>query len=146
MTASIVFELDGEPVAKGRPRFARIGRERGAVVAYTPAKTKKYESALRYAAQTAMSGKLWGGPLAVEVVAFLPIPRSWPKHKQQAARNGSLWPTKKPDGDNFLKIALDAMTGAIYLDDAQAVIKRVIKIYSERPRMKVRVYQLMGIV
>jgi Holliday junction resolvase RusA-like endonuclease len=38
------------------------------------------------------------------------------------------------------------MTGAIYLDDAQAVIKRVIKLYSERPRMKVRVYQLMGIV
>ena len=47
MTCSegLVFQVPGEPVGKGRPRFTRQGR------AYTPAKTAKYENLVSLAFQ-----------------------------------------------------------------------------------------------
>lgn len=40
-----MFQVPGEPVGKGRPRFTRQGR------AYTPAKTAKYENLVSLAFQ-----------------------------------------------------------------------------------------------
>ena len=58
MADPVVINFAGEPVAKGRPRFASIG---GKPRAFTPAKTRKYESALQYAAQQAMDGAVSRG-------------------------------------------------------------------------------------
>jgi Holliday junction resolvase RusA-like endonuclease len=66
--------------------------------AYSPAKTRKYESALQYAAQQAMDGKpLLTGALSMSVVVTLPIPTSWSQKKQKQAAAGELKPTKRPD-------------------------------------------------
>ena len=93
----VIVELPGEPVAKGRPRFAR-----GHV--YTPDKTRIYENSLALAARLAMRGRtLLEGPLTVVVYAFRSIP-----------------PTRRPDADNHLKI-LDALNGICWKDDAQIV-------------------------
>jgi hypothetical protein len=43
----IAFTIPGQPVAKGRPKFARRGAH---VVAYTPAKTASYENLVKLAA------------------------------------------------------------------------------------------------
>jgi hypothetical protein len=49
-------------------------------------------------------------------------------------KNAPLWHTKKPDGDNFIKAVLDALTGIVWVDDSQVCDQRTIKIYTnDRP-------------
>ena len=71
----------------------------------------------------------------------MPISPSWPKKRQEAARSGAMRPTKKPDWDNIGKI-LDAFNLIVWVDDAQIVDSRVRKLYSDRPRIVVRVAPL----
>jgi len=134
----IVIELAGTPVGKGRPRFVRRTG-----CAYTPTKTRNYEGNLRLAAQDVMAGaKPLEGPLAVTVHALFPVPASWSRRKRNAALDGSLWPTSKPDCDNIAKGACDALNQIVYRDDKQAVDVRVIKSYSERPALRIEVVEI----
>lgn len=131
----ITIELAGDPVAKGRPRFVRAtGRT------YTPEKTERYESHLRLAAQVAMAGRpLFDGPLWMCIHAVLPIPQSYSRRKRDAAIAGAVWPTKKPDWDNFAKIAADALNNIVFRDDSQIVRGHVTKRYGARPRLTIEV-------
>ena len=51
MTFMTMFMVYGEPVGKGRPRFAKRGNF---VSTYTPQKTKTYEDEIRMMASAAM--------------------------------------------------------------------------------------------
>lgn len=135
----IEITLAGAPVGKGRPRFVKAtGR------AFTPEKTVRYEDRLMIEAQHVMNGRpLLDGPLRVVVEAYMPIPSSRPKRWQGAARAGQIRPTSKPDWDNFGKI-LDALNLVVWTDDAQIVDGRVLKFYSDRPRLKVSVEPLIA--
>lgn len=135
----VSIRLAGEPQGKGRPRFVR---QTGRV--YTPAKTERYESELRLAAQDAMGRRVpYEGALAVTVRADMPIPQSWSGKKQRLAADGLLHPTKKPDADNFAK-GLDALNSIVFRDDAQVVDLRVVKRYSTRPAMTIEVFATGG--
>ena len=74
MTA-VAFTVPGEPVAKGRARFAR----RGAFVStYTPEKTAKYENLVKLAAQEAMAGlPPFKRPVSLMVHIYVKVPESW---------------------------------------------------------------------
>jgi Holliday junction resolvase RusA-like endonuclease len=86
----IEIVLLGKPVAKGRPRF---NRESGR--AYTPAPTVKYEQLLRLAAADVMGDRPpLEGPLTLHMHVVVPIPASWPKRKQEAARSGETAPDR----------------------------------------------------
>lgn len=130
--------LLGKPVAKGRPRFAK---ETGHT--YTPEKTRNYEAALKYAAIEVMGDRApMDGPLTLDIVVKLPIPQSWPKKKQAAARDGSLRPTSKPDFDNYAK-TVDALNLVVWVDDGQVVDARVRKLYSDKPGLWLKVVPLI---
>ena len=125
---------------KGRPRFASAGS--GRPFAYTPTKTRDYEKALAKRAGEVMSGRsLLTGPLEMTVWAYLPVPRSWSKAKRQRALSGEIWPVVKPDWDNIGKIT-DALNCVVWLDDNQIVSATVLKLYSDNPRLQIRVEQL----
>ena len=133
----VVIELAGPPVGKGRPRFFRKTGH-----AYTPEPTRTYETNLKYAAQVAMAGRPpMEGPLAVVVVATLPIAESWSKKRKAAARDGVERPTKTPDWENIAKM-LDAFNEVVWRDDAQVVEGRITKLYGERPALHVTVEQI----
>ena len=121
--------LSGQPIGKGRPRFTRAGRT------YTPAKTKAYELELRRVALEAMRDaeiKPTEVPCRVSILAQFEIPKSWPKHKQQAALlKGSIYKPGKPDIDNIAKAALDAMNGIVFKDDALVSKLEVEKRYGQ---------------
>ncbi|MGH7918835.1 MAG: RusA family crossover junction endodeoxyribonuclease [Candidatus Dormibacteraceae bacterium] len=108
-----------EPVAKGRPRF---GNDR----TYTPTKTQHAEWVIRQAWVDAFGEIPSVGPLRLDVVVWLPIPKSLPKSRRQSAQ-----PTKRPDVDNYAKTVLDGLDGVAYRDDAQIVDLRVRKRYAE---------------
>lgn len=140
MRGPVQITLSGEPHGKGRPRFARSTGH-----AFTPAKTRAYESALRYAAQESMNGEPpLEGPLSVVVVAIFPVPSSWSAKKQRAALAGEIWPTVMPDADNLLKV-LDACNEVVFRDDKQIIDARIVKRYGDRPRLVIEVREIVAV-
>ena len=139
---TLLFRINGIPQGKERPRFTKGGR------AYTPAKTRRYEEAVREAAMLAAPAQGFvkhdeGTPLEACISAWFPIPASWPKKKREAALSGALYPTGKPDADNIAKAVLDAVNGIAYHDDKQVVSCTVRKRYTFRdddtPRVVVHI-------
>lgn len=133
----VAFTIPGDPVGKGRPRFARVGNF---VKAYTPKKTQTYEDIVRYHALEAWQGRalLDGVPIQLDVHCYIAVPASWSKKKRAAALVfGGLRPIGKPDADNFLKLVADALNGVIYRDDSAIWDARVTKQYSEVARTEI---------
>lgn len=99
------FLFDVTPLAKGRPRFTRQGR------CYTPAATRSFEERLKQAAIFSWRKAPLTGPLALKVTFSFPRPKSVKRP----------YPVSRPDLDNYLKAALDALNGVLWVDDAQMV-------------------------
>lgn len=141
---TVSIDLTGVPQGKGRPRFRVVRTKAGATFgnAYTPAKTRDYESRLQAVAVKAMKRRApIEGPLIVVVRAFMPIPLNWPKRKRNDAFAGVIFPTGKPDCDNIMKV-IDALNGIVWRDDSQIVDGRVIKTYSSDPGLRIEVTQV----
>ena len=98
MTEELKFVVDGKPVTKARPRFAR-GR------AYTPATTVEAEERVR-AAYWAASALKYGRVVmfvgAVEMTCVFALPNR-----------------RRRDWDNLAKLVCDALNGVAYRDDDQ---------------------------
>ena len=132
MTFMVNYIVYGEPVGKGRPRFARRGTF---VSTYTPQKTKTYEDEIRMMAKAAMgASEPLDTPVTVAIYIRVGIPASYSKQKRKDALSGVLKPTKKPDLDNVAKCHLDAIQGIIILDDKLVVNLHVTKVYAETPQ------------
>jgi len=141
MTFLVNFSIDGPPHGKGRPRFRRFGNF---VQTYTDAKTKSYETLVKEAATKAMgSSPPLEGPVKLDLIIRLPVPKSYSKKLSEACLNGSEWPTKKPDWDNVAKSVADAMNDIVFLDDTQIVIARVVKTYSAEAGVDVQVSEVL---
>ena len=119
MTFIVTFEVDGTPVPKGRPRFARRGKF---VSTYSPKTTVDYESKVSEAAKQAMgSSEPLKTPIAAYIYITLPIPASYTKKRTADCLKGFERPTKKSDIDNYCKAVFDGMNGIVYVDDSQIV-------------------------
>jgi Holliday junction resolvase RusA-like endonuclease len=126
----ITVTVRGPAVPKGRPRFTRTG------FAYSPAKTRKYEAHGRLAAQFAMGDKSpFAGPVYFTALIELPVPGSWSKRRRAAAIVGDIGPTSRPDIDNFLKSAMDAINGIVVADDSLIVKVTVEKKFGVDPKL-----------
>lgn len=126
------IHIPGEPVAKGRPRFAR-GR------AYTPEKTASWEAFAKWQARMQLGAPpILQGPVSVTVTATFAVPLSWPKAKREAALRGEIAHVSRPDGDNLLK-AMDAFNGLLWVDDAQITRAVIEKRYGSEPGVVVEV-------
>jgi len=142
MTFMVNYIVYGEPVGKGRPRFARRGTF---VSTYTPQKTKTYEDEIRMMATAAMgASEPLDTPVTVAIYIRVGIPASYSKQKRKDALSGVLKPTKKPDLDNVAKCHLDAIQGIIILDDKLVVNLHVTKVYAETAAVEVMVKEDLG--
>lgn len=146
----LLIVIPGDPVAKGRPRV-RIGKIGGRSVPmlYAPKETQDYEDKIRQHARRALNAlndnlskfyPIDERPIGLLVRAYLEIPKSWPKKDVLAALRGEIYPLSKPDHDNFMKMASDALNGLVYRDDSLVTDSHQIKRYSENPRMEIEVY------
>jgi Holliday junction resolvase RusA-like endonuclease len=136
----IEFFVKGKPQGKARPRFTRQGHT------YTPSNTKAYETMIKTAFLQNFSKNGFQFPIfegingvAVDIVAYFEIPKSWSKKKRAAAIEGRLRPTVKPDTDNIAKIVLDSLNGLAYDDDKQVVQCFVSKWYGDTAGVSVKV-------
>nr|WP_314638707.1 RusA family crossover junction endodeoxyribonuclease [uncultured Olsenella sp.] len=103
-----------EVVGKARPR---VTTRNGRAMAYTPAKTRRFEAlvsrAWREQATEDRSG--FRGPVVVTVEVWRELARTNPKCWRDRPDLG------KPDLDNVAKAVLDALNGVAYADDSQVV-------------------------
>ncbi|HET8685637.1 MAG TPA: RusA family crossover junction endodeoxyribonuclease [Methanosarcina sp.] len=133
--------IQGDPVAKGRPKFARRG---SFIATYTPAKTRKHEDIIRQAGIESMNGlEPLLVPLRVVIECFMPIPKSISKKDRQGMIDGTICHTKRPDLDNLAKV-IDGLNGIVWKDDSQIVRLVVTKRYAENPRTEILIEQFIN--
>lgn len=127
------FVVPGEPVGKGRPRFDTRGKY---ARAYTPKKTRDYETLVRMCWKL-QSGKSFGEGVALvaDIKAFFPIPKSLSAKKRAELRGKPH--IKKPDADNVEKAVLDALNSCAFPDDSAVADARTVKRYDDNPRVEV---------
>lgn len=140
----ISVTLGGPPEGKKRHRSRVVIPKKGRpwVQTYPDPAGVAYEEALAVVGREAMAGRdPLDGALTVFVEAFVPIPASWSLKKRGAASAGEIFPVGKPDGDNYAKVAGDALNKIVWVDDSQIVMWQVLKVYSDFPRLRVSVWE-----
>jgi Holliday junction resolvase RusA-like endonuclease len=124
----VTFRVDGTPVPKGRPRFARRGKF---VSTYTDKTTLQYEDLIADGAKRAMGmSEPFEVPLEVFFYFSMPIPKSYSKKRTEACLSGLERPMKK-DLDNLIKSVSDGMNKIVYKDDGQIVSLHATKVYGD---------------
>ena len=127
---NIKFIIPGKPQGNARPRVVRM--KSGRSMSYTPDKTVAYEELVRQRFLAEAHGRRFAddAPIDIIITAFLGIPKSASKRKQKQMTSGALFPMKKPDLDNVMKIVCDALNGFAFRDDAQIVNAKICKRWS----------------
>ena len=113
--------IPGKPIPAARPRVTRYGT-------YIPKPQQEYMEILKSSMATAMHSQRCeiartGVPVELAVSVHVP----WPKAARKNVATTTVPLVTRPDGDNYLKMAMDAGNGVIYEDDSQIWTARVEK-------------------
>lgn len=119
---SVTFTVDGTPVAKGRPRFARRGVH---VHTFTPGETVAFERRVHASAATVFAGPVPAGLVRLTVHAVWPALKSKPAGMPRAEWAAGHPKATKPDLDNVVKSIMDGLQLAEWLDDDARVVELV---------------------
>lgn len=135
----LIIKIPELAVGKQRPKFSSRNNY---VVAYTPSKTKKYENTLRsYMTNVMQVRDIYKKAIDVEINIEIIPPKTKinTKKSKELFLMGELYPTVKPDIDNYAKAILDAMNGIVFRDDAQIINLNITKRYSQTNNIIVKV-------
>lgn len=131
----VKFTIPGNPRGKQRPRLCKFN---GKSYVYTPKETADYEKLVRSRYLQAYNLCFEKNvPLEVFILASFNIPKKINKSLKTLMLAGAIYPTKKPDCDNIIKIVLDGLNGVAYHDDSQICKIHFKKNYSEAPGVAV---------
>ena len=105
--------IPGTPIPAARPRVTRHGT-------YIPKRQQEYMEIVRSSLAVAMRSQRCeiartGTAVEMEVSASI----RWPKGARKSDAGTIVPLAGRPDGDNFLKMAMDGGNGVIYEDDGQ---------------------------
>jgi Holliday junction resolvase RusA-like endonuclease len=135
------FIFDVIPVPKERPRVVKNPKT-GQVFGYTPERTAAMGRSVKAVIARIMgSAKPISGPIRIDMTFVMPLPASWPKWKKEAALEGLIVPTGRPDMDNLEKALLDALNETLIVDDSFVINRHAWKIYGEMPAIRMSVEQ-----
>lgn len=125
----ITFVVKGDPKAQKRHRSGRGFH-------YDPSKADKSDFLLL--AHSHIPSPQIEGPISFCIKYYMPIPKSWPKYRKEAAYQDDIPHIKTPDVDNLLKFNMDAMA-PFWKDDRQIYRVTASKYYSHEPRTEVMI-------
>ena len=120
MPKEISFILNCTPTPQARPRHAVM---HGFSMTYKSAAQKENEATLDALLAQHAPVEPMEGAVALTFMAYLPVPASASKKKQQDMLNGVIRHTHKPDLDNLGKQLKDAMTRLQFWRDDRQVVK-----------------------
>jgi Holliday junction resolvase RusA-like endonuclease len=140
--SKIEFTAFGEAKPAGSKTGFVVKTKSGprAVVVDACKTTKPWQAVVSSAAMQAYQGELLRGALMAEFRFYFPRPKS---HFGTGRNAGVLKPdapayiTKAPDALKLSRAVEDALTGIIYVDDAQIVGEKISKHYGEPARCEV---------
>lgn len=161
MNENLEFTAYGLPQTAGSKDaipYRKKGGKLGVIVTDANPKTKTWQGVVANAAADAILNNykettpfigeeidLFDGPLLVEMMFFMPRPRS---HYGTGRNAGNLkalapkYPHRRPDVLKLARAVEDACTGVVWTDDARIVKESLKKYYGEPARVLVLVYQL----
>ena len=116
--STFTLRVFGIPLPQARPRAFKM-KGTGAIRMYDPDTSRDWKRTVSHEAALCRPRDLFAGPLDLELVFFLPRPKSAPARVTHH--------TTKPDADNLAKSIKDALRGIVYHDDSQIVALRVWK-------------------
>lgn len=133
--------IPGPPIAKKRPRFARIGK---GVRTYSDQETEEGKFVLFARQQITQR---FDGPLVMVCKFVMPRPKG---HYGTGKNSGKLRPsapvchTTKPDTDNLIKFVWDCLNGEAWKDDTQIVGIEAKKFYADdgEPRTEIEIKEV----
>ncbi len=129
--APLKFYFPGVPLAE---RKHQVPRGPGRTVRVDTPDRQQYKAYLRVSGAEQMEGPPLEGPLSVVMVFERPKPASYSKKRWA-------W-TGRPDTTNLAKLVEDALTGIVWLDDAQIIMETIIKRFAPTPGITVVVETL----
>lgn len=134
---TIQIKIEGEPIAKARPRFYRRGKHVGT---YNSQEDLEDLWLLQAMPQIAKGTSL--GAMMLKLMFYMPRPKSHFGTGRNAKRlrpSAPYFHTKKPDLDNLTKFAMDCMNKLPgFPDDAHVVRLEAVKKYTpEGPGMTI---------
>jgi len=106
----IEIEYIGEVLPQSRPRLGKYG-------VYEDSKIRAYKEKLAWQGRLSMQENT---PLSRELAVTIYIYRKWAKTSRRFG-----------DVDNHAKAILDALTGVVYLDDAQITEAHIYKVQAD---------------
>jgi Holliday junction resolvase RusA-like endonuclease len=133
---SISITVPVEAVPKGSVRaFIAPKQQRAIIVQDKHYQLRLYESILRdHLSQAMQAQSLFEGPVRVRIV----FNRSRPKSK----RKNTKYAATRPDIDKLARAVLDAMTGIVFVDDAQVAALTAEKRYADRASVEITVEEI----
>lgn len=145
----VEFFCPGRPAPGGSKR-GFFNKKLGRVIMAPDSKgTKPWMACVSAMAHEAMAGKVQAaGPLLLWVVFRLPRPKGHyrtGRHAGELKDGAPRFADKKPDGVKLCRSTEDAMSGIVWLDDAQVCVHNISKVYADpgqSPGALVRVYRL----
>lgn len=139
------------PMPKGNAqKIVRRGRKRG-LVNEDRVVAKQRELTFALLANAARPARAMRGAVEFGVTFVLPIPKTWPIWKREAAAARALFPYTEaegssggiPDRGNLLKLIEDCLEKAGYLsNDSQICDGPVAKVYGETPGYEITLRKL----
>ena len=132
----IRFEIAGECVAKGRPKFCKMGGK--GVRVYTPKKTEKYEEKVKEEfKQQFPDFTPFSNRIKATIIITKKVLKSANKKDKDKMLNGEISPITRPDLDNYIKSILDGLNGLAYVDDSIITQITAIKQYGDTDKVVV---------
>lgn len=146
-----LFEVPGIPHGQKRARSVVLYKKDGNPVVgkdgrihphvYKDKKQERLEIDLAWHITPQRPAVPHNGYVGLSIDAYYPIPKSWPKKKQELAESKNIRPIKaKPDLSNVIKHIEDVMNGLFFVDDKQICSLTSMKYYSYSPRLVIRLY------
>ena len=138
------FDFRVMPVPKERPRVFQDPNT-GKMRSITPKRTAAFHEEIKKVLKEVMRGhSVMDGPLRVDMTFRMPLPVSWPKWRKEAAVDGIIRPTGRPDMDNLEKALLDAFNGELIKDDSLVIERDARKVYALMPGIEVQVSRILA--
>ena len=119
-----------EPVGKARARTVRRGAK---IITYTPDKTTHAENLIRDKVMDIGEKFDHGTPIQVTATFYRTRPKS--------VKAKVLYPTSRPDIDNFMKLLLDSLEGFAYDNDSQITTVLCKKRFGAPPRIELMIQE-----
>ena len=139
------IKIDIVPQPKQSAQFSKLG------FAYTSAKKRKYQKALRDAiAASELPKELLEGPLSMGVEFCFPLTKSdtKTKKKRQELEDNGGWKFASSqrigDLDNLMKPVSDALNGLVIIDDGHICITRLVKIKAALPYIEIKLSKIIN--